>query len=325
MTPPWPFRLRGGSADGLLRRRGGSLQRLLHRDGAPVARRRRPARARPRGLRRAGATPSRTPMWGIRRLRFATAVDDDLRPFHDEFRDDRVIGKAVRALPELRVRRAPTAVGGAVERSHRAADRVRARGRDPAPVDRRARRAAARRPGCATRPRPQRSPRSRPLGSRRWTSRRRARSRCAARRPRWPRARRPARRRPDARLAAAARDPGHRPVDARDARAPRPGSPRPRPGGRPRLPQARRPAHDRQPAARAPTRRRCAPSSSRFGDWKGLAGEYLRARRGARPAARQSCESVPGSSPSPARNSFVSACSATCRRLISPFSSIQSA
>ena len=106
VTPPWPFRLRGGSADGLLRRRGGSLQRLLHRDGAPVhVAVVQPAPDRVVFGARADSEPDA--MWGIRRLRFATAVDDDLRPFHDEFRDDRVIGKAVRALPELRVRRAP--------------------------------------------------------------------------------------------------------------------------------------------------------------------------------------------------------------------------
>ena len=36
VVPPWPFRLGGGSADGLMRRRGASLQRLLHLDGEPV-------------------------------------------------------------------------------------------------------------------------------------------------------------------------------------------------------------------------------------------------------------------------------------------------
>ena len=106
VRPPWPFRLRGGSADGLLRRRGGSLQRLLHRDGAPVhVAVIQPAPDRVIFGARAASEPDA--MWGIRRLRFATAVDDDLRPFYDEFRDDPVIGKAVRAMPELRVRRAP--------------------------------------------------------------------------------------------------------------------------------------------------------------------------------------------------------------------------
>jgi 3-methyladenine DNA glycosylase/8-oxoguanine DNA glycosylase len=44
---------------------------------------------------------------GIARMRFATSVDDDLRPFWDRFRSDPVIGKAVRTNPMLRVRRQP--------------------------------------------------------------------------------------------------------------------------------------------------------------------------------------------------------------------------
>jgi DNA-3-methyladenine glycosylase II len=106
VKPPWPFRLRGGSADGLMRRRNGSLQRLLHRDGARVhVAVIQPAPDRVIFGARAASEPDA--MWGIRRLRFATGVDDDLRPFYDAFRDDPVIGKAVRAAPELRVRRAP--------------------------------------------------------------------------------------------------------------------------------------------------------------------------------------------------------------------------
>ena len=80
---------------------------------------------------------------------------------------------------------------------------------------------------------------------------------------------RPARRRPDARLAPAARDPGHRAVDARDARALRPGPPRPRAGGRPRLPQARRPRHHRQPAGARRRARRCARSSTATASGRG--------------------------------------------------------
>jgi DNA-3-methyladenine glycosylase II len=103
---PWPFRLRGGSADGLMRRKGASLQRLLHKHGAPVhVAVVQPAPDRVVFGARADSEPDA--MWGIRRLRFATGVDDDLRPFYDRFRDDRFIGKAVRAVPELRVRRAP--------------------------------------------------------------------------------------------------------------------------------------------------------------------------------------------------------------------------
>jgi 3-methyladenine DNA glycosylase/8-oxoguanine DNA glycosylase len=106
VSPPWAFRLRGGSADGLLRRRGGSLQRLLHRDAEPIhvaARQVAPDRV----IFGARAASEPDAMWGIRRLRFATGVDDDLRPFHDAFRDDPIIGRAVRAAPEYRVRRAP--------------------------------------------------------------------------------------------------------------------------------------------------------------------------------------------------------------------------
>src|SRR6185312_9866118 len=45
---------------------------------------------------------------GIARLRFALGVDDDLSEFYERFHDDPVIGRAVRARPELRVRRNPT-------------------------------------------------------------------------------------------------------------------------------------------------------------------------------------------------------------------------
>jgi 3-methyladenine DNA glycosylase/8-oxoguanine DNA glycosylase len=40
--------------------------------------------------------------WGIERMRRALWVDLDLRPFHDRFRDDELIGSVVRADPTLR-------------------------------------------------------------------------------------------------------------------------------------------------------------------------------------------------------------------------------
>jgi 3-methyladenine DNA glycosylase/8-oxoguanine DNA glycosylase len=104
VRPPWPFTLRGGSMDGLLRRRGPGLQRLLHRDGAAVH----VAvvqTAPDRLLFAARAASEPDAMWGIRRLRFATAVDVDPRPFHDAHRFDPVIGPAMRLHPTLRVRR----------------------------------------------------------------------------------------------------------------------------------------------------------------------------------------------------------------------------
>ncbi len=106
VRPPWPFRLGGGSADGLLRRRGAALQRLLRVGGEPVlVGVVQPARDRV--LFAARAATAAAAHEGIARMRFALAVDDDLRPFYDRFRDDRVIGRAVRSHPALRVRRKP--------------------------------------------------------------------------------------------------------------------------------------------------------------------------------------------------------------------------
>jgi DNA-3-methyladenine glycosylase II len=92
--------------DGLLRRRGAALQRLLRIDGEPVlVGIVQPARDRVLFAARAA---SKDAAWaGIDRMRFATGVDDDLRPFYDRFRDDPVIGRSVRSNPGLRVRRQP--------------------------------------------------------------------------------------------------------------------------------------------------------------------------------------------------------------------------
>lgn len=106
VAPPWPFRLGGGSADGLMRRRGASLQRLLHLGGERVH----VGIVQPapdRVVFAARAATEEAASDGIARMRFATGVDDDLRPFYDRFRSDPLIGKAVRANPRLRVRRRP--------------------------------------------------------------------------------------------------------------------------------------------------------------------------------------------------------------------------
>jgi DNA-3-methyladenine glycosylase II len=108
VAPPWPFALRGGSADGLTRRNGAGLQRMLHRDGKPVH----VAVIQPRADRvifGARAESETDAMWGIRRLRFAVGVDDDHAEFHARFADDPYIGRAVRQLPQLRPRRFPIA------------------------------------------------------------------------------------------------------------------------------------------------------------------------------------------------------------------------
>jgi DNA-3-methyladenine glycosylase II len=92
--------------DGLMRRRGAALQRLLRIDGAPVlVGMVQPARDRVVFAARAATAPAARA--GIARMRFATGVDDDLRPFYDRFRDDPVIGRSVRGDYALRVRRQP--------------------------------------------------------------------------------------------------------------------------------------------------------------------------------------------------------------------------
>ena len=63
--------------------------------------------ARDRVLFAARAETEAAARHGIARMRFATAVDEDLRGFHERFRDDPVIGPTVRASPHLRVTRHP--------------------------------------------------------------------------------------------------------------------------------------------------------------------------------------------------------------------------
>jgi DNA-3-methyladenine glycosylase II len=106
VRPPWPFRLGGGSMDGLLRRRGAALQRLMRIDGDPVlVGIVQPAPDRVLFAARGESEPAARA--GIARMRFATGVDDDLRPFWDRFRSDPVIGRAVRTNRGLRIRRQP--------------------------------------------------------------------------------------------------------------------------------------------------------------------------------------------------------------------------
>jgi DNA-3-methyladenine glycosylase II len=106
VRPPWPFRLGGASMDGLLRRRGAALQRLMRIGCQPVL----VGIVQPapdRVLFAARAPTKSAARAGIARMRFATGVDDDLRPFWDRFRDDPVIGRGVRTNCALRARRQP--------------------------------------------------------------------------------------------------------------------------------------------------------------------------------------------------------------------------
>ncbi len=109
VRPPWAFRLpRRGGMDGVLRVRGGVVERLLHVDGERVVvRTAQPSASRvlfeARAARRDAAEE------GIARMRFALGVDEDLREFHERYRFDPLIGRAVRSDPWLRVRRRPVA------------------------------------------------------------------------------------------------------------------------------------------------------------------------------------------------------------------------
>jgi DNA-3-methyladenine glycosylase II len=107
VTPAGPFRLpRWNGSDGLLRRRGGVLERLLHDGDQPVVVRvAQPARdvvvLGARAATRAAAA------YGIRRMRFALGVDEDLRAFLRRFARDPLIGRSLRRRPWLRAGRRP--------------------------------------------------------------------------------------------------------------------------------------------------------------------------------------------------------------------------
>jgi 3-methyladenine DNA glycosylase/8-oxoguanine DNA glycosylase len=106
VRPRWVYRLPGAAPDGVLRRRGAVLERLVHVDGAPaVVRVAQPARDEV--LFGARAEDEQTATEAIERMRFALGVDDDLRPFHDRFRRDPLIGPSVRRQPWLRIIRRP--------------------------------------------------------------------------------------------------------------------------------------------------------------------------------------------------------------------------
>ena len=106
VAPPWPFRIGRGSGDGILRRRGATLTRLLHVGGEPVLVA--VAQTAPGRVLFAARSASRpAARAAIGRMRWATGVDEDLRPFYDRFAGDAVIGKAVRSHPHLRIHRRP--------------------------------------------------------------------------------------------------------------------------------------------------------------------------------------------------------------------------
>jgi 3-methyladenine DNA glycosylase/8-oxoguanine DNA glycosylase len=103
VEPKWPFRLpRTVGLDFLTRVRGGVLHRLVHVGEEPVVVRVAQVSS-DRVLFGASAADRAAAEWGIERMRLALGIDQDLRPFYDQFRFDPLIGHSVRRSPWLRV------------------------------------------------------------------------------------------------------------------------------------------------------------------------------------------------------------------------------
>ncbi len=106
VQPCWPLRLRHRSGmDGLSPVRGGVLQRLVHE---PLEEQAWPVQLRVAQLSSGnvllGARAERRELAerAIARMRRALWIDTDLRAFHRTFREDPLIGRALRADPRLR-------------------------------------------------------------------------------------------------------------------------------------------------------------------------------------------------------------------------------
>ena len=111
IRPAWPYRLqRRGGRDLTTRMHRGILTRYFHCDGKPVVMR---AWQRRDGtvVIRADAVEEDTDRecleLAIERMRFALGVDDDYQDFYDEFRSDRLLGRAVSRKPWVRPRKRP--------------------------------------------------------------------------------------------------------------------------------------------------------------------------------------------------------------------------
>ena len=107
LKPRSPLALPGGAADGVMRRRAGVLERLLHVDEQPVIVRVAHGAARTTVLLGAWGPSRGLCALALARMRFALGIDDDVSEFHRRFRDDPLIGRAVRAAPGLRPARRP--------------------------------------------------------------------------------------------------------------------------------------------------------------------------------------------------------------------------
>jgi 3-methyladenine DNA glycosylase/8-oxoguanine DNA glycosylase len=100
VRPPGPYRMPPARPDGVVRRRGAALARVVHLGDEPAVVRAWPVAGAVRL--RAEARSRAAAAHAVERMRFATGVDHDLRPFHRRFRDDPLIGPVIRRHPQLR-------------------------------------------------------------------------------------------------------------------------------------------------------------------------------------------------------------------------------
>jgi 3-methyladenine DNA glycosylase/8-oxoguanine DNA glycosylase len=107
VRPRWHFRPPAVlGLDRLMRRRGGVLNRLVHYEEEPVIVR--VAQTSADSLLFGAQAQTRgAAEYAVARMRVALGVDQDLRPFHERFRHDPLIGAAVRADPGLRLAARP--------------------------------------------------------------------------------------------------------------------------------------------------------------------------------------------------------------------------
>src|SRR4051794_32629638 len=100
VTPVGPWRPPLAGRDGILRRRGTGLARIIHHGDEQALVRAWPVSGAVRV--RAEAPSAAAAAYAVARMRYGLNLDHDLRPFHERFRHDPLIGPVIRRNPWLR-------------------------------------------------------------------------------------------------------------------------------------------------------------------------------------------------------------------------------
>ena len=103
VTPRGAYRMPGAGRDGVTRRRGRALARAIHHGDECAIVHAWTAGGRVRL--RAEAPSADAAAHAVERMRFALCLDHDLRPFHQHFRTDRLLGPVIRRMPWIRPHR----------------------------------------------------------------------------------------------------------------------------------------------------------------------------------------------------------------------------